>query len=105
LAVVEESEIPGREVRNRVPSRVRYNQVDAEEAFPHDRIGRAQGRQWLLRNGLISQRRSLPACPASRENDHAGDKSCALRVEFRLRLTKTILQKGFITRNLQHGAA
>jgi hypothetical protein len=53
LAVVEKNEIPRREVRNRVPCRVRYNQVDAEEAVPHDGIGGAQGRQWLLRNGRI----------------------------------------------------
>jgi hypothetical protein len=81
LAVVKKSEIPRLEVRNRVPCRVRYNQVDAEEAIPHDGIGGAQGRQWLLRNGWISQRRGLSACPASPKNYHACEKSRALRVE------------------------
>ncbi len=81
LAVVEKGEIPGREVRDRVPCRIHYNQINTEEAIPHDRMGCAQGRQGLLRNGLISQRRDLPDCPASPQNEHPCDKSRALRVE------------------------
>ena len=81
LAVVEKSEIPGRQVRNRVPCRICHDDVDAEEAVSHDGIGGAQGRQLLLRKRLIPQRRGLPACPASPENDQACNKSYALRIE------------------------
>jgi len=80
LAVVEKGEIPGCEVRNRVPCRVRYNQVDAEEAFPHDGIVGAEGGQWLLRNGRISQRCGLPARSAGTKNKEACEKGRALRV-------------------------
>ena len=80
-SVVKKSEIPRREVQNRLSCPVRYNQVDAEDAIPHDGIRRAQEGRGLLRNGLISQRQGLPACPATPKNYHACDKSCALPVE------------------------
>jgi len=80
LAVVEKSEILGLQVRNRVPCRVRYNHVDAEETLPHNTIGGAQGCKGLLRNGRISQRRGLPDYPASPENHQARQNGRALRV-------------------------
>src|ERR1700761_8099685 len=80
-AIVEMCEIPRREVQNRFARRVRHNQVDAEEAIPHDGIGGAQERNWFLCNRRISQRRGLAACPATPKNYHACDKSCALPVE------------------------
>jgi hypothetical protein len=81
LAVIEKSEIPGREVRSRVPCRICHDDVNGEEAFALSGTRAAKGRQWLLRNSRISQRRSLTDCPASPNNHHACEKNCAPRVE------------------------
>jgi hypothetical protein len=65
LAVIEKSKIPGREVRSRVSCRICHDDVDGEESFALSGTRAAKGRQWFLRNGRISQRWSLAACPAS----------------------------------------
>ena len=46
----------------------------------HDDVGSAQRHQWLLRHGRILPRSGLPACPTSRENHDACEKSGTLRV-------------------------
>ena len=77
MAIVEKSEIRGREVRHWVPCRIRYNQIDGEEAIPNDGITGAQVRQWLLRNRRILQRRGLPARSAGAKNKEAREKGRA----------------------------
>ena len=71
LAVVEKSEIPGHEVRKGIPGRIGHDTIDGEEAFVHDGIGDAEGRERLLCNGRIRRRRGLPAGRTGKKNEKA----------------------------------
>jgi hypothetical protein len=78
-AVIEKYEIRRCKVRNRVPGRIGHDTIDGEEAFVHDGIGGARGRERPLRNGRILQRRGLPAGRIGTKNEKACKKGLAKR--------------------------
>jgi len=77
LAIVEKGEIPGLDVRNRIPCRIGHNHGNAEESVPNHGIGAAEGREWLLPHGRIVRRRVLPVRSPGTNNQQTCKKGSA----------------------------